>query len=322
MRIPVAVIALAAALLAGEALAEPDPGAGPFPLTVSRFLSLAAPDDFGEPVEPPDKSLEDVLGEDEETEELYRKRLEERKRRETEQRSLDQIVERYAGKKITNMRFAFTVYNVAYRTMKEGSAGWGHYDDLFESGAIFTRLHLGDKTSIWIPTGGFEVSYIGAPLYQAHFGMGYDLFTGKRFLNQEFSDFFITSYYLGLRFNLINEYTATQQFAEMLEYADPPHITGLQIYLKGSVGLHILNRVLVKGDLTGPNDSVDTYFKQTQSFGYSLLAGVEYRIFTMGFFFETGWSFIVHPVVARPLTDANHFRSFPILVGINVYFGG
>ncbi|MHC4778853.1 MAG: hypothetical protein ACYTFG_09795, partial [Planctomycetota bacterium] len=200
-------------------------------------------------------------------------------------------------------------------------AGWGHYDDLFESGALFSRVHLGG-TSAWVPTGGFEVSFVGAPFYHLFVGLSYDIFTGRHFLGNEFNDLLITRYFLGMRFNLLNEYVATQKFAEMFDYSDPPHITGLNIYIKGHVGLAVVNRVLMKGPLTGVGDHVDTYFNQTASFGYFVGAGFEYRIATMGLFIEGGFSVIRHPRVARPMTEANHFRSFPIMAGITFYFGG
>lgn len=313
----VALGALGAAGAAAEGGTAPEPVAPP--LSLARFLSLA--DDFGPDVEEPEKTLEDALTTDEDTAQAY----EDRERRNKEMKSAEartyQAIDRYASKKLTNLRFGFTIFNVLYREMKSGSAGWAKYDDLFASGAVLTRVHAGDA-SVYIPTGGFEISFVGAPLYHVHLGVSYDAFTGLRTLGQEFSDFFFTSCSLGLRLNFLNEYVATQKFAEMFEYEDPVHITGLNLYLKGSLSLNILNRVLTRGNLNGPGDDLDTYFNQTQSFGYTLLMGFEYRVATVGLFLEAGWTYIRHPHVARPLVEANHFRSFPVLVGLTYYFGG
>ena len=61
---------------------------------------------------------------------------------------------------------------------------------------------------------------------------------------------------------------------------------------------------------------------ETEVGGYMLLAGFEYRFYTCGLFFETGWKFIKKPRMARPLMEPNHFRSFPVIAGFVVYFGG
>ncbi|GEM_PF-3145376 len=310
---------LAVVLAAAPAAAHGQPGSRP--LSISRFVSTAD-NGFGEEVEPEsEEDLGDVLSGDEASAAVLRRIQQQREAAKRQAWRTYQATERYASKKLTNMRFSFTIYNVVYREMKEGSAGWGHYDDLFASGALFTRIHLGEA-SAYVPTGGFEIAFVGAPFYHILLGMSYEVFTGQDFLGNRFDDWMFSSYYLGLRFNLLNEYTATQQFVEMFEYDDPPHIPGLNIYLKGHVGLYILDRTTFEGSLTGPGDGIDTYFNQTQSFGYFLGAGLEYRLFTMGFFLETGFTYIQHPRIARPLVTANHFRSFPVFAGINVYFGG
>ena len=313
------LFALPAWAEAGRAASPPTPRENP--LSISRFLAVLDGEGFGEPVEEKERDLGDLIEEDRETREEYERRqrliAEEKQHRE----ATYQAIEQYAAKKLTNLRFSFTIFSMVYHIMKEGSAGWGHYSDLFEESAVFSRVHLGG-TSVWVPTGGIEIDFVAAPFYHYIVGLSYDIFTGRHFLGNEFNDLLITRYYLGLRYNLLNEYVATQKFAEMFEYADPPHIPGLNIYLKWHVGLAIINRVLMKGPLTGPGDRVDTYFNQTTSLGYFIGAGFEYRIATFGFFVEGGFSVIQHPRIARPNLKANHFRSFPIMVGMNIYFGG
>ncbi|MHC5080503.1 MAG: hypothetical protein ACYTHN_15940 [Planctomycetota bacterium] len=317
---------LFASLIALVALAQEGWAASPTApceprVSISRFLATRWEEGFGEPIEEKDKTLPEMLETDEEGHAAYEanQAAEAALKRRKELR--DQAIERYAQKKLKNLRFSITVFSMRYREMKEGSAGWGHYDDLFSSGVMVTRYHAGG-TSVYVPTGGFELAFVGMPFYHIHIGISYELFTGRHFMGNEFRDFFISSYYIGLRFNILNEYVATQKFAEMFNFKDPTHITGLQIYLKGHVGLCVLSRVTFQGNLTGPGDSTDTYFNQTESFGYFIGAGFEYRLFTLGFFFETGFSFMQHPRIARPQLDANHFRTFPVMAGITLYFGG
>jgi hypothetical protein len=307
---------------AGRAASPPTPRENP--LTISRFLAVLQEEpEEGEviPEKEGERDLGDLVERDDETREEYDRRQRRIAEAKQKRAATYQAIDAYAAKKLTNLRFSFTVFSMAYHILKEGSAGWGHYDDLFGENAVLSRIHLGG-TSAWVPTGGFEIDFVAAPFYHVLVGLSYDIFTGKHYLGNEFNDLLITRYYLGLRFNLLNEYVATQKFAEMFDYSDPPHIPGLNIYLKGHVGLALINRVLMKGPLTGPGDHVDTYFNQTASLGYFVGAGFEYRLSKVGFFVEGGFSVIQSPDIARPNLTANHIRSFPIMVGMNIYFGG
>ncbi len=230
-----------------------------------------------------------------------------------------QQTRKYATKKLENVRTSVTVFNFMYIEMKEGSAGWAHYDDLFASGVVWAKLTLGD-VKFPIPIGGVELSYIGMPFYQFLLGGFYEIYTGRRRFGNEFSDLIISNVYLGIRVNLFNEYTALMQWDEMFEFSRPKHFLGINIYLKAAVLLAFWNRVTYKGAFA--TEYKDTYFNQTESFGYFLLAGFEYRFATIGLFFEAGWKYVRKPSVARPLVSVNHFRSFPITVGITIYFTG
>jgi hypothetical protein len=301
--------------------AAPPEANTPQPISISRFLAVLQEEGEIIPDKDGERDLGDLIERDGETQEEYERRQRRMAEEKMHRQATYQAIDQYAAKKLTNLRFGFGIFNMVYHVLKEGSAGWGHYDDLFSESAVFSRVHLAG-TSVWVPTGGFEIDFVAAPFYHIFMGISYDIFTGRHFLGNEFNDLLITRYFLGLRFNLLNEYVATQKFSEMFEYSDPPHITGLNIYLKGHVGMAVVNRVLMKGPWSGPGDRVDTYFNQTSTFGYFLGAGFEYRIATVGFFVEGGFSFIRHPRIARPGVDANHFRSFPIQAGMNIYFSG
>ena len=56
--------------------------------------------------------------------------------------------------------------------------------------------------------------------------------------------------------------------------------------------------------------------------GYYIGGGFEYRLATLGLFLESGFKMIQKPRIARANVKANHFRTFPIQIGINIYFGG
>lgn len=230
-----------------------------------------------------------------------------------------QEIQKYASKKLENVRISLSIYNFLWIEMKEGSAGWGHYDDLFRSHAFFQKLTLG-KTRILLPTGGFELSYIGMPFYQLFLGCFAELYTGESFLGNKFDDLIISNAYLGIRLNLFNENTAMQKWDEMFRFDRPKHFLGINIYLKAAVLIAFWNRVKVRGAFT--TGYFDTYFNQTETLGYFLYAGFEYRFATMGFFLEAGWKYTQHPDIAQPLIKANHFRTFPVQFGLAVYFGG
>jgi hypothetical protein len=275
--------------------------------------------DTGEDVTPTDdfegRGIPEVLTEDEPEEEP--KELDEVLK--TEGALSEKHVQKYAAKKLENVRIALTVFNFMWVEMKEGDAGWGHYDDLFSTHAIFSNLTVGG-VQIPIPTGGMEISYIGMPLYQLCLGAFYEVYTGERHAGNRFDDLIISNIYVGLRINLFNEYTALQLWGEMFEFDRPKHFLGINIYLKGAAILAIYNRVKYRGN--SATGAYDTYFNQTEVGGYMLLAGFEYRFYTCGLFFETGWKFIKKPEMARPLMEPNHFRSFPVIAGFVVYFGG
>ncbi|MHC4598523.1 MAG: hypothetical protein ACYS47_05920 [Planctomycetota bacterium] len=313
------LVALPAWAEAGRAASPPTPRERP--LSISRFLAVLQEEGEIIPEKEGERDLGDLVERDEETREEYERRQRRIAEAKRHRDATYQAIDQYAAKKLTNLRFSFAIFNMVYHVMKEGSAGVGHYDDLFQENAVLSRVHLGG-TSVWVPTGGFEIDFVAAPFYHILVGLSYDIFTGRHFMGNEFNDLLITRYYLGLRFNLLNEYVATQKFAEMFEYSAPPHIPGLNVYLKAHVGFAVVNRVLMKGPLAGPGDNVDTYFNQTATFGYFLGAGFEYRIATVGFFVEGGWSYIRHPRVTEPNVEVNHFRSFPIMAGLNIYFGG
>jgi len=226
---------------------------------------------------------------------------------------------KYATKKLENVRISMSIYNFIWIEMKEGSAGWGHYDDLFQSNAFFQKLTLG-KSRILLPTGGFELSYIGMPFYQLFLGAFAEVYTGQNWMGNKFDDLIISNVYIGFRVNLLNEYTALQQWDEMFEFDRPKHFLGINIYLKGAVFLAFWNRVKVRGAFT--TDYYDTYFNQSETLGYFIYAGFEYRFATMGFFLEAGWKYTQQPRVAQPLIKVNHFRTFPVQAGLTVYFGG
>jgi hypothetical protein len=315
-----AAAALAAVLAAAvPAWAEPPDGLPAARL--SRLLS-ALPDEGAVPDEvPPAPDPAEALGSDEEGKRRVQSREEMERELEREQERTYQAVEQFAKKKLSNMRFCFSLYSHLYREIKEGTAGWGHWDDLFASGVLATRVHAGES-SFWVPTGGAEIGYICTPLYQVTFGFSADLYTGRHWLGNEFEDLRITSYSIGLKFNLLNEYTALQEFAEMFNFEQPKHITGVNIYLRGWAALCIIEPVLYEGAFLPPGQEKAHYFKHGTTLGTFIGAGFEYRLFTIGLFFEAGYSEIRHPPIDPVLVKANHFRTFPIQAGINVYFGG
>lgn len=240
---------------------------------------------------------------------------------ERERAGMYQAVEQFSRKKLSNMRICFSLYSHFYREIKQGSAGWGNWDELFSSGWFATRTHLGEQ-SVWLPTGGFEISYVCTPLYQVSMGFSYDIYTGGHFQGNRFDDLRISSYSLGLKFNLLNQYTALQQFAEMFNFEQPKHITGLNIYVRGYVALAIIQPVLFDGNSVPPGQSDAHYFKHGTTLGTFVAAGLEYRLFTIGLFFEVGFSEIRRPPMGPDNLEANHLRTFPVQGGINVYFGG
>jgi hypothetical protein len=308
---PAAALAAAAGLLLAlaapaTALAEPEGG---FPSGIGRFLA-ALPDDPAE-----------ALAADEGDRARIRSREEIERELEREQARTYKAVEDFAKKKLSNMRFGFALYSHVYREIKEGTAGWGHWDDLFESGFLATRIHAGEST-FWAPTGGAEISYICTPLYQISLGLNVDVYTGRHFLGNEFQDLRITSFSLGLKFNLLNEYTALQQFGEMFNFDQPKHITGVNIYVRGHLALCLIEPVLYEGAFVPPGESRAHYFTHGTTMGTFYAAGFEYRFFTMGLFLEAGYCEIRHPPIGPALVRSNHFRTFPVQAGINVYFGG
>jgi len=312
LRDPAPLAAAALALLLAFGTTSPAvaaPGGTPVAPGIARFLA-GLPDEAAE-----------TLGRGEDDDPVVRSRAQEDRDFEREQALSDQTISRFAKKKLTNMRFCFSMYTHVYREIKEGSAGWGHWDDLFESGAFATRVHAGEN-SIWLPTGGFEISYICMPLYHVSFGIQSDLYTGRHFLGNEFQDLRITSYFIGWKFNLLNEYTALQQFAEMLESDQPKHITGPNLYLRGTTALCIIEPVLYKGAFLPPGQTEAHYFTHGTTLGTYVGAGFEYRLFTIGLYFEAGYSEIRHPPIGPGPLKVNHLRTFPVQAGINVYFGG
>ncbi len=321
LRLAGVALPIAAALLFAlpdASASNPEPGMDPAGVVRCLFGQGGAGEPAGDSLETPapsEKPLSEALSEDEGEEPP--EGMDEGLKQEGMQSY--QQTRKYAARKLENVRIAVSIFNFMWIEMKEGTAGWGHYDDLFESGAVFTKITLGDF-KLPIPIGGLELSYIGMPLYQILMGAFYEIYTGRHFLGNKFDDLIISNVYIGFRINLFNEYTALMKWDEMFEFSRPKHFLGINIYLKGAVFLAIWNRVKYTGNFATGHQ--DTYFNQTESLGYFLLAGFEYRYATFGLFFEAGWKQTTKPRVARPLVSVNHYRSFPVEIGLTVYFGG